>query len=85
MSSQVITVAPRHLELEIMVEPRNGNTTFRLFPYPVVQLVDVTNELSFFLTDNVNWKGSAWLVEARVENQDGIGQLVRLLNPHHRQ
>ncbi len=30
--------------------------------------------------DYFNWKGSAWLVEARVENQEGIGQLVRMVN-----
>ena len=45
----VVTVAPRRLGLRILQQPRDGNFTFELYPYPSVELVDLPRKRALLL------------------------------------
>lgn len=80
-SSQVLTVSARDFGIEIIQQPQDGNTTFRLYPYPVVNLIDLSNGGS--LASDLSWRGTEWFMEAIVENADHVESghyTVQLIN-----
>ena len=58
-SEQDVTVLPRDLELAIVRQPGDGNTSFPLYPYPTVEL----REDGVILNDH-DWRNSTWIVRA---------------------
>ena len=54
-SRQEVTIAPRNLELVIVIPPSDGNTSFPLYPYPSVQLYDNDRPLTEHDWRNVTW------------------------------
>lgn len=61
--SQTVIVAPRSLSLYITQQPQDGNTTFNLYPYPAIRVVD----RGVLLRDHT-WRNSSWFVTALVED-----------------
>ena len=59
------TAESRQLTLRVSTQPRDGNTTFILYPYPAVQLVHPqTNEV---VTEHT-WRNRRWFVTANVQH-----------------
>ena len=68
-----VVVTQRDLGLRILQQPRDGNVTFELFPYPTVELVDLSNDSS--RVSNHTWRDTVWFVEVLVE---GNGDVYRV-------
>ena len=64
-SSQAITVLPRDLGLRVTQIPSRGNTTFTLYPYPRVSLVDSVSGESI---EDHAWRNSTWFIVASVKS-----------------
>ena len=63
--TEMFTAESRQLALRVSTQPRDGNTTFILYPYPAVQLVHPqTNEL---VTEHT-WRNRRWYVTADVQH-----------------
>ncbi len=62
-SSQTITVESRPLDLIVAQQPGLGNTTFVLYPYPRVSIVDA---LSRQVIEDEGWRRNSWNVVASV-------------------
>ena len=70
--SEPFVAGRRQLELRVSTQPSNGNTTFLLFPYPAVQLVDsLTNEV---VTEHT-WRNRRWYVTADVQHHTTFDSL----------
>lgn len=72
-SQSPVTVTRRDLGLRILQQPQDGNITFELYPYPSVELVDLSNGAS--RVNNHSWRNTAWFVEVLVE---GTGDIYRI-------
>ena len=59
-----IVVEKRYLSLEVFQQPRDGNTTFALYPYPVVRLVDETLQSDYLLEHS--WRNTTWYIIANL-------------------
>lgn len=68
-----VMVTRRDLDLRIVQQPQNGNITFELFPYPTVELVDLSNGSP--RVSNHTWRGTVWFLEVLVE---GNGDVYRV-------
>ena len=73
-SSLTMTVLPRDLQLLVTQEPTGGNTTFILFPYPRVSLVDLVSEESI---EEHAWRNSTWFIIASVTSVPGSNLIGR--------
>ena len=71
-----ISVLARTLGLKIVQQPLNGDTIFRLQPYPSVELVDLSDGGS--PVRNHTWRNTTWFVEACIEEQ--YCSIVELVN-----
>ena len=67
ITTDQFTVAQRLLELSVSVQPREGNTSRPLYPYPTVQLIDSDN--GEHVTNN-GWRNRTWIVSATVRAGD---------------
>ena len=65
---ETVTVRERSLALEVYRQPMNGNTTFVLYPYPRVRLIDLTDG-RMHLQDHT-WRNVSWYVRARLLNRN---------------
>ena len=63
VSSSDVTIASRGLTLEVLTQPSDGNTTFILFPYPRVRLVDT---LSSEIVGE-SWRNNTWVATASIK------------------
>ena len=70
-----VSVQKRPLSLRVHQQPQDGNTTFSLYPYPVVRLTDNSGT---HLQDHT-WRNSTWYISATLENgkQKWSTELVR--------
>jgi hypothetical protein len=69
-SHSPITVVRRELGLRILQQPQDGNITFELYPYPSVELVDLSNTSS--RVSNHSWRNTAWFIEVHVEGTGDV-------------
>lgn len=74
-SSQTITVLPRKLKLVVTQQPSKGNTTFILYPYPQVRLVDYKTGEHI---QKHSWRNSSWSIVAYVIRVDDSTVTARL-------
>ena len=68
LQSTMVTVEPRQLGLQVSQQPPDGNTSFVLFPYPRVQLIDLDYNRAV-ITDH-SWRNSSWYISAQVQRYD---------------
>ena len=68
MSTTPLPVLPREFGLRITQQPRDGNTTFKLYPFPSVQLVDLSHGGA--PVTNHTWRHTTWYVELRVQGTE---------------
>ena len=75
VSLEPVSVQKRPLSLRVHQQPQDGNTTFLLYPYPVVRLTDSSGTR---LQDHT-WRNSTWYISATLENgkQKWSTELVR--------
>ncbi len=73
-SSQTIRVVSRPLKLIVSQQPGLGNTTFILYPYPSVSIVD---SLTGSIVDGEGWRGNRWTVVASVKLMSDISAVAR--------
>ncbi len=59
-----ITVLERQLGLVIVQQPKQGNITFPLYPYPTVHLVDTSNGNA--VVSDHTWRNTTWFVRATI-------------------
>ena len=72
-SSQSISVQRRQLGLVVNQQPLLGNTTFILYPYPSVSLVDMS---SGSVVEERGWRNNNWTVVASVRTDADRGKEV---------
>ena len=82
-ASNFITVLERQLEITIVQQPQQGNTSFPLYPYPTIHLVDTS---SGSLVSDHSWRNTTWYAEVTVlgSNQEVVRirsnqEVVRIL------
>jgi len=69
-----VEVLERQLAIAIVQQPQQGNDTFPLYPYPVIQLVDPSNGNA--LVSEHTWRNTIWYAEAAIIGSGRI--LVRV-------
>lgn len=65
-----VLVKERNLGLRITQQPLGGNTTFVLYPYPSVELLDLAGAGS--RVSEHSWRNMSWYVEAHVEGTGDV-------------
>lgn len=75
VSLTTVAVEARDLGLKVVQQPRDGNITFELYPYPSVELVDLSADHAPRVRDH-SWRNNTWYVEARIGEDTYPAQLV---------
>ena len=66
LAEQEVTILPREVEIAVVRQPGDGNTTFPLYPYPSVELWEDGVKLS-----EHDWRNSTWFVRATLQRRGG--------------
>ena len=66
LAEQEVIILPREVEIAVVRQPGDGNTTFPLYPYPSVELWEDGVKLS-----EHDWRNSTWFVRATLQRRGG--------------